>query len=601
MSAGAPVIKNLPEQNSVTPRVEAALTRLLYQAAPFGLLSNLGLGAVLATGVWSYFSPRRILGWMAVILAVTIARWLLARAFSRRDIPDDAMPRWRTLFFIGTVAAGGVWGLAAWLFLSTQALLPLSLTIFLIAGLNAGAVRSLASVPGCYLAYAFTSLLPVMARFFSLHENGSLMMAISTLMFILFLMKSAHQQHEDQRGLYQLRFENEALVITSDEARLRAESINRSKSEFLATMSHEIRTPMNGIIGMLQLIRSSPLEPAQKEQIEIATRSADALLHLLNDILDFSKIESGKLDFEAAAFSPAEIMRDIATLFLPQAEAKGLAFVCTLDPGLPEAVTGDALRLRQVLLNLAGNAIKFTPHGRVEIALSPCPPQPDGILRLRFTVRDTGIGMDEFTKTRLFQKFSQGDNSTTRRYGGTGLGLAISQHLIRQMGGEIGVRSQPGAGSEFFFTLALPAAAPAPAPAAPVAPPPAPFVFKGCVLVAEDDAVNQRVIEMMLKNAGLDFVVVTNGLDVVELATAGEWSLILMDMRMPGIDGPEATRRIREKLAGRPLPIIALTANAMPEDRAACFAAGMDDFLTKPIRQPQLLACLKRWLNLPAA
>ena len=591
--------KNEDRSLATARRVEAALIRLLYQSSPLGLFSNLVLAGVLAAGVWRYFPPHEVLLWLVAVLAVTAARWLLGRAFTRLAPADTDLGRWRILFLAGAVITGCVWGLAAWLFLDTHELLPLSLTVFILAGLNAGASRSFAAMPACYFAYALTSLLPVMVRFSLLTETGDLMVVLSTLMFIVFLMQSTRQQHADQRRLYQLRFENEALVSDSNEARIRAEANNQSKGEFLANMSHEIRTPMNGIIGMLQLIRNAPLQPAQKEQIEIASRSADALLRLLNDILDFSKIESGKLDFEAVSFSPATVMRDITTLLLPQAEAKGFAFVCTLAPGLPEAVTGDAMRLRQVLLNLAGNAVKFTAKGRVEIVLEPVPAQTDGPPRLRFIVRDTGIGMDAYTQNRLFQKFTQGDTSTTRRYGGTGLGLAISQHLIRQMGGEIGVRSKPGEGAEFFFTLALPIARPVPASAAQAHALKTSVTLKGCVLVAEDDPVNQRVIEMMLKSAGLDFVTVKNGLDVVELAVADDWALVLMDMRMPGIDGPEATRRIRKQLDGLPLPIIALTANAMPEDRATCYAAGMDDFLTKPVRQPELLACLQRWLPAP--
>jgi CheY-like chemotaxis protein len=362
-------------------------------------------------------------------------------------------------------------------------------------------------------------------------------------------------------------------------------------------MSHEIRTPMNGIMGMLQVLENSSLNENQKMQIEIASGSADTLMRLLNDILDFSKIESGKLDFESIPFALSPSITEIAALLRTRAAEKRLELSADLPAHLPAYVIGDAVRLKQVLLNLTSNAIKFTETGRVDISVQPIA-RNDHTVMLRFAVRDTGIGMDEATQAKLFQAFSQGDSSMTRRFGGTGLGLAISQRLVNRMGGHIRVESVPRKGSEFSFEIALPIGA------APERHSPASLLrrgrtLSGRLLVVEDDRVNQRVIQLLLEKFGLKSVTVADGVSAVEAALEN-WDAILMDCQMPGMDGFEATRQIRRRLKGQPLPIIALTANAMAGDREACLAAGMDDFVAKPIRQDEFRACLERWLPLGA-
>lgn len=380
-------------------------------------------------------------------------------------------------------------------------------------------------------------------------------------------------------------------------ARRTAEEAVRARHNFLATMSHEIRTPMNGVIGTADLLLETPLDEAQRTLVRTITSSGEALLAIVNDILDFSKLESGRLDVIAEPFSPERCLRHAVELVAPLAEAKGLEFGLTLPKCLPARVIGDEGRWRQILLNLLSNAIKFTEEGfvRVEVSLRPEGNQCHFLI----SIRDTGIGIEPERIDRVFDSFTQADANVAGRFGGTGLGLSISRLLVEAMGGEISADSRPGEGSVFYVSLSVPLATDTdeevPHPPETLTSPRAAELAGLVVLVAEDNKTNTLLIDRMLASMGMQPVFAVNGREAVDLFVLRRPDIVLMDMHMPILDGLEATREIRtrEELEGdAPTPIVALTANAFPEDRTMCLAAGMDDVVTKPFRKRDLHAAL---------
>jgi two-component system, sensor histidine kinase len=401
------------------------------------------------------------------------------------------------------------------------------------------------------------------------------------------------------KGLAQANQEQQQAIDLLVHTREESEQANRAKSDFLAMMSHELRTPMNGVLGMLQLLETTEMTHEQAEYSALATESSEHLLKVINDILDFSRIERDALELENIPFNVLELIQNSVQVFQHSAHQRGLQLLQKTQSGLEQIeVQGDPTRIRQILVNLLGNALKFTEEGSITLNIQ-WQPLDSHVLWLICTVQDTGIGICAERLEHMFDAFQQADNSISRRYGGTGLGLPIARTLAERMGGSLRAESVEGQGS--LFTLEIPLAF-SQQVAKPVIEPQMSSTANGhLVLLVEDNPVNQTVIEAMLRSLGYQVCLVGDGAQGLHKATHFEYSAILMDCRLPIMDGYEATRQIRLLPNQQHTPIIALTANALQGDREACLAAGMDDYLAKPFKRLDLQRILQRWLSNPAA
>lgn len=545
--------------------------------------------------LWDVTPHARLLVWLGLKALASVLMIVVDLAYRHRR---TAWPpeRWLRTYVVLLAIDGLSWSLmGTWLVPMDRPEL-VAVMFAAVAGVGAVGGVALATFLLSSAVFSVALLLPLIGWHLAHPSHIGLFAAIGATAYLGLLIHNGHLAAKATLELVRLRFQ----LGTVAEQRARAlESAERSsavKSQFLATMSHEMRTPLHGILGTIALMRGRSRPPEDQERLELVERSGQHLLGLINDVLDFSRIEAGRATFEEQPFDLTVVLEDVMRLCRAGAQAKGLAM--KTDVEVPERwVRGDATRLRQVLHNLVGNAVKFTDRGEVELRV-----RVHGE-RLRIDVRDTGVGIAPEDLARVFEPFQQADNSYARRFAGTGLGLTISRELARAMGGDVTVESMPGQGT--VFTLDL--------PWRPCDPPrsdsqgPRPDVacgLQGRVLLAEDNPVNVLVARAMLEQLGLAVAVAVNGEQAVESFRAQPPDVVLMDCHMPGMDGFEATSRIREiesREGGARVPILAVTANALQEDRDRCLAAGMDDYLSKPFSAEDLARMLERYLPSAAA
>lgn len=441
------------------------------------------------------------------------------------------------------------------------------------------------------LGYQASLLLPVVAASLAADGRHCWVGAISAILFAAYAVMQAIRQNTEYRNA---QAASDALRCRAEElevAQAAAAAASEAKSRFLANMSHEIRTPMNGVLGMLELVLRSDLSSGQQQDLGYARDSAQSLLVLLNQILDHAKAEAGRLELEQMDFSVREVVRSAAVPFRFQAAEKKIALNCTVEPSVPQCLRGDPTRLRQIIINLVANALKFTPSGSIEVSVrveSVTGPQ----VLLSFHVADSGPGIPPDKLETIFDAFSQADSSITRRFGGTGLGLTICRDLVELMGGRIQVESQPGHGSVFSFTAMFTMSSSEKRETEPARAEP-PVCNPLRVLMAEDNVVNQKILMRILQAGGHSVVLAEDGLQAVSRFSEGWFDVVLMDVQMPRMDGLQATRQIRAT-AGRDVPIIGVTAGATPAEVTACFEAGMDSCITKPINISKLQELLAR-------
>lgn len=538
-------------------------------------LARVAIACVCAPLLALNTDPLTAAAWFAGALLSEVWTWAACRPVARGE---SLSRRGRLNYLASTVGASALWCVMAVLYWTTgQSSLRLVALTVLVGVLVHAQCFCFRSPPALIVLAAPAAILWIILPigFAGLSGIPLLTVAVSLILLLVYVGASALSNMRTAEAL--------------EAAEREAVSANRAKSAFLAMMSHELRTPMNGVLGMARALQMTRLDAQQAGYVETIIRSGDGLIEVLNDVLDISKIEAGRLDLEVRPFDLVDAGRRVTELWSEAAAGKGLVLAYEPHPELPSWAMGDETRIRQVLLNLVSNALKFTEAGEVRLLMAPAPAS-DGDGGVEIIVADTGIGMTPEQQAGLFQPFVQAEASTARRFGGTGLGLAICRHLCELMGGSISVASSPGKGSAFRVWLPLPAAqppAPAEAPAAPVG-------LSGLrILVAEDNPINQAVARAILEAAGAQLEMANDGAEALERLRTGDYDLVLMDVHMPVMDGIEALGRIRAGLAGRAgIPVVALTADAIHGEEKRLKSLGFDALQEKPIQPAALFAAI---------
>ncbi len=605
-------------ESIATPQLIARECRqLVLSQGRAGAAATIGVAALLLLALRDVHPPQQLIGWAIAVMAISMLRVALA-GWAKRLTPEagNIQPNTPLICIIVGVLSGGVWGAAATM------LFPLGhselyfVTAFLLIGMPAGAISSFGAWWPAYAAYVLSSVGPFAVYFLGKGHSEFMIAGLAACLFGAFLLREGHVIGLTISRNIAQRIALMAMTKTLGDALDRADAANRAKSAFLANMRHELRTPLNVILGMSQLLVDSPDAPQHRALPRQIQRAGQSLLALIDDVLDLSQIEVGRITLHPARFAPRGLVDDVIEMFALEAESKSLRVDAVYAASMPARFVGDEARLRQVVLNLVGNAIKFTAAGSVRIEVSfdtvagagADQAVDDAPRMLRIEVADTGPGIVESEHARIFSAFQQGDESPTRAYPGTGLGLKISSELIAMMGGRIEVHSVPGAGSAFVVMVpesTLPAEpaghvdAESAESTAESTPGPAIASIAGLrVLVVEDNVVNASLIRLLLEREGCLVSAAASGVQALDMLGRHAWDVVLMDCQMPEMDGYAATRywRRMELIEQRPrLPILALTAHAMADDRKRCLDAGMDDYLTKPVKLDALRAVLSRY------
>ena len=575
----------------VERQVEDERVATVYALTASPVFAGMAFSVLVAVILWPHRPAALVLGWLALKLGTAAWRLNDVRRFNRTAPAERRLARWKRRS-VALLALDGIgWGLMGIVFMpegqhGVQGVILASLVA--IAGVGVFSYISLARA--CMLFITAVLGPSVLYQAWRGTSDGWFA-ALGLVIYIGVLFLEAHRGELRVLEMLRLRFENAWIAEERRRALLLTEHSSAAKSRFLATVSHEMRTPLNGIMGMAQVLQRSAVSAGQAAQLDVIHQSSRHLQAVIGDLLDLSRIEFGKLSLDVRPFALVATLREVTDLLQAVAHDKGLEFRVDIAAGIAPWVEGDASRIKQVLHNLIGNAIKFTPRGAVAVRAEA----GNGVLR--FGVTDSGEGIAAEMLARIFDAFEQGPEATLHARSGTGLGLTISRQIARAMGGDVVCESHPGAGATFFFTLPLkPAEAPASAAAcAAMAEPPR---LAGHVLVVDDNPVNAVVARAMLDRMGLEVDVANDGAQALALMGKRRYDLVLMDCQLPVMDGWEATRRWRfDEPKSRRLPIVALTANAVLGDRERCLQAGMDDYLSKPFQMEELVTMVERHLK----
>jgi len=574
----------------VAQRLRLQQVRGHYSSSNGPLVVGLVFSAVLAWSAAPSAGTRLAWGWAAVRALSTLLRLLDAWRFAHDTQQEAHIERWGSRYLRWMLFDGLCYGAIGVLFVPSGNADLDAVMLCSVAGIATVGVFTLLGSLNSAVLWVSLTLLPTVAFHAVQGGSASILASLGLMMFWAMLILESRHVARQLYELAWLRHQNEWIAQQHRQAQQQAEHSSAAKSRFLATVSHEIRTPLNGILGLTQLLQRGPASGEQQHQLQLVADSARHLRTIIDDILDMARIESGRLVLTDESFDLATLVEDVVAMHRPLAHDKGLQLQLHMTPELPTSWRGDPARIRQVLDNLLGNAIKFTHQGQVSLRVDTGP------AGLRFTVNDSGSGIAPDALQRVFEPFEQADNAPSRAAGGSGLGLAIARQLARAMGGDVGCTDSSSAGSTFVFDLG---ARPQPS---------GPQREQGSgpaqVLVVEDNEVNAIVATEMLRRLGCEPLLAEGGEQALQLLQTRAVDLVLMDCQMPGIDGYETTRRWRAQEAeqGRPrLPIIAVTANATPGDREACLAAGMDEHLPKPFELDSLKGAIQRHLPAPTA